>query len=172
MSEDSLAWKLVLKAQSDGEEEEESDAKVNLQLKSIFLSFDTDNDGYINSNQVSDALSHLGFCKQDRVLQKIYPDDSWKAVGVDFDTFVRIVRDESRRLTVIREELDSLFDFIDGEGTGRVTIARLRQLLTTSEAGFQMSPQEFTNFLNIMNIAPEQSAVDIPILKKYILLAV
>ena len=98
-----------------------------LQLKGLFLYFDSDKDGYINKEQLVLALKYLGLNPRDNLVHSFTHSANKNTFHVDFNTFVEILSREQERLLEVKAELDSLFAFVDPQETGEITVKQLQQ---------------------------------------------
>jgi Ca2+-binding EF-hand superfamily protein len=164
----SLAWSLI-----SSDEVTTSDAfhdKDILQLKGIFLTFDKDKDGHLSNKELTQALKCIGLIPRSNLITLFSANSTRATWFVDFNKFVEVLSSERKRLYEIKGELDCLFKFVDANQTGYMEIKELKQLLTTpSTSSMKLSPQDFEKFLFSLNIEPNETSVNIALLKRKIL---
>jgi Ca2+-binding EF-hand superfamily protein len=57
----------------------------------VFKSFDKDNDGSIDTNELKTAMQRLGLTKDDKVIQQLIKDvDTNKNGKIEFDEFINV----------------------------------------------------------------------------------
>ncbi|KAJ1431019.1 hypothetical protein B484DRAFT_448545 [Ochromonadaceae sp. CCMP2298] len=157
-NETSLAWKLILDescTSSSGVETDSQKERV-IQLKGIFLSLDSDQDGLLSVAQLEGALSRIGLKIGSSVLASL-------GSHVNFETFRGIVSEQTRRLKQVEEELDELFAFLD-DGDGFIAVDRLRRLLGKEDG----TEQQFADLLGVLSHTTEKT-ISIEVLKSKIL---
>ncbi len=134
-----------------------------LQLKGIFLHYDTDRDGLLTIEQLTEALQSIGFSTRNKFLIKFLPHttsnqmkiqgkfinhhDSKLTFKTEWKTFLSIINKEIQSLKKLDNELTSLFQFIDINHTGYLSKRELKFLLVDVLSPTRLTAPEFTKFM-------------------------
>jgi Ca2+-binding EF-hand superfamily protein len=172
-----IAWRLI---SDDGAWSSSTLEAINedhiLQLKVIFLNHDGNKDGYLNTQQLFDALNNVGFKSRKKLILKfspnsnqIKPTDQQSSFKTDFKTFVTVIAREVKQLQKLDSELSYLFSFMDINKTGYLSKRDLRHLLMEVETNRQLGTAEFTKFLRSLRFAADTDSISIAELKKQII---
>lgn len=141
-----------------------------LQLKGIFMSLDLDKDGLLTMDQVITAFKYVGLNpRSDSVSHYFLNSSGLRVSGVSFDTFVAILSEERKSLLSAKEQLDTLFSFVDSDDTGTISVNELEQLLTSNASPFRFSKPEFGAFLLTVDCTAPNKRINIGLLKSKLL---
>lgn len=136
-----------------------------LQLKGIFLSLDLDKDGFLNRNQVRQAIMQVGIAPSEHTIESFFVDGRDK---VDFSTFRTVLFQERDSLAEIGGQLDVLFSFIDSENTGYISSKELEHLLCGSSK-VQFTKKDFQSFVNVLALDNKSGKYNIADVKQRLL---
>ena len=148
-----------------------------MQLRALFLHFDEDRDGFLTTDELSTALSELGFQPRERLLKKFCSNAtqlkvqglSTMAFKTDCKTFMHIITKEIEQLRTTAAELTTLFEFVDERKTGFLSKQDLRFLLVELESPTRLSPQEYQRFIRNLTFSSDGESVNIEHLKHQML---
>lgn len=143
----SLAWSLVSRQTITSSCNGFND-RDTLELKGIFLSLDHDKDGYLNRNQVHQALLQVGLTPKEHILDSFFING---CETLDFSTFLFVLYNERSRFAEMKEQLDLLFSFIDCDRTGYISSKELEHLLCGSSK-VQFTDKDFQAFVSVLQL--------------------
>lgn len=102
------------------------------ELKETFQLFDRDNDGYLNVRELGEAMRAMAQHPTEQEIQELVkkPDGDEGPALTDFDAYLNIM---AKRMTVPEpdDQLLEAFRVFDKEGTGTISAADLRKIVTT-----------------------------------------
>jgi hypothetical protein len=167
-------------------------------LTGIFLSIDTDGDGFISKTQLVQALGNVGLLPREALLKKfvdaqlasssrrastVSPTRRGtalpQAAGVKFDliTFVKVCLSETDKIKLAGREIDPLLNFMTVDNkTERITVNQIRHLLVDTLSPARLDEREFQTFLSALGVppssikSPNDEAISVSDLKKKLLL--
>jgi Ca2+-binding EF-hand superfamily protein len=164
-----LAWSLISGDGSKPANCEFNDQDV-LQLKGIFMSLDSDKDEKLTFDQVVKAFKLVGLNpKESTITPYFLNENGLRAQGIPFDSFIQILSEEKRHLVEVKEQLDSLFSFIDDKDTGTISVAELEQLLTAPTSPFRFTKPEFGGLLLTLDCGSREKRLSVSLLKSKLL---
>ncbi|CAK9147113.1 unnamed protein product [Ilex paraguariensis] len=114
------------------------------EIRSVFATFDKNNDGYITKQELRESLKNIGIFMEEReVVGMIEKVDSNGDGLIDLDEFCELFGDLEGRREKERSEdegggegyLKEAFDVFDGDGDGLITVEELGLVL--SSLGFK-----------------------------------
>jgi hypothetical protein len=145
-------------------------------LTGIFLSIDTDGDGFISKTQLVQALGNVGLLPREALLKKfvdaqlasssrrastVSPTRRGtalpQAAGVKFDliTFVKVCLSETDKIKLAGREIDPLLNFMTVDNkTERITVNQIRHLLVDTLSPARLDEREFQTFLSALGVSP------------------
>jgi Ca2+-binding EF-hand superfamily protein len=157
-----------------------------LQLKGVFLHYDSDRDGYLTIDQLSEALLSIGFNNRNKFLVKFLPNASQAKIqgkfisaqesklkfNTDFKTFITVIGKEIASLRNLESELTVLFNFVDINNTGYISKRELKFLLVDVMSSTRLNSTEFTKFMkSSKNSFDSNDNISISELKKQLILS-
>jgi len=147
-------------------------------LTGIFLSIDTDGDGFISKTQLVQALGNVGLLPREALLKKFVDAQSAaasssrrastvsptrrgtalpQAAGVKFDliTFVKVCLSETDKIKLAGREIDPLLNFMTVDNkTEKITVNQIRHLLVDTLSPQRLDDREFQTFLSALGVPP------------------
>lgn len=131
------------------------------------MSLDTDKDGLLTFDEVVKAFRFVGVDPKSDILVPYFTNaNGLRMSGVTFDTFVAILSRERKALLAVKEQLDTLFDFVDSDGSGTISVQELEQLLTAEASPLRFSKAEFGALLLTLGCVGPNKRVNIGQLKR------
>lgn len=149
-----------------------------LQLKGIFKSVDSNRDGLLTSPEVIKAFNFVGLSPKQSSIDEYFVDENGMQIpGIEFEAFLMILAYEKKHFAKVKEQIDCLFDFIDEDKTGYITVKELEQLLTADASPYRFTKLEFASFLKSLDCGATTAGssnqqVSVGLLKKKLLFSV
>lgn len=164
-------------------------------LNGIFIHVDTDNDGYITTSQLSQALKFIGVTPREALLKK-YTDlmnqksrrgssstsrmsiSNQISTKIDLITFVGVTSGELDKVKQASADIDPLLHFMamDNKSDQMVSIHQLHHLLVDTLSPTRLDTDEFRAFIDALGIpatklqTPHDECISVAELKKKLVL--
>ncbi|KAH9299938.1 hypothetical protein KI387_011521 [Taxus chinensis] len=117
-------------------------------MREAFSLFDTDRDGYITVTELGTVMRSLGENPTQAELQDIIKREQIGAT-VDFPRFLDVMRRNIKGGN-FHMQLKDAFKVLDKDGTGMISVAELRHILTS--VGEKLEPSEFDQWIREIKV--------------------
>jgi len=155
-------------------------------LTGIFVAADGDGDGFINRQQLDQALGHVGLAAREGLVKR-YIDAAFRnsparrasvssppsrrlslAVApvckIDLLSFVSVTYGEMDKVKLAAKEIEPLLKFMTMDNLhaqqDRISVGQLRHLLVETLSPTRLSDSEFRILLDALGVAPRGSSSD------------
>jgi hypothetical protein len=170
---------------------------ISAHLAGIFLSIDSDCDGFITRAQLVHALGNVGLLPREALLKKFVDAQSASSsrrastvsptrratalpqaqTKFDLITFVKVCLSETDKIKLAGREIDPLLNFMTADNkTERITVNQIRHLLVDTLSPTRLDEREFQTFLTALGVppssikSPNEETISVSDLKKKLLL--